>query len=141
MVLTRDQIIAVRDLKTKEIQPPGEEWKGGTRIQQMNALAMERYVMLVLSVEGRVESGHSIEGMAEARAKIAVMCLIDDNGDRLFADEDWEILAEKSHDALKYITDEIATLSGFGEDAEKEPSFEETRGESPGDPSESSTST
>ena len=141
MVLTRDQIIQASDLKTKVIEPPGDEWKGGVRIQQMNALAMERYVTLVMNCQRKVDADGSVEGMTEARARTVVMCLIDAAGDRLFADEDWEILAGKNHEALKYIADEIATLSGFGDEAEKEPSFEETRGELPGVPSESSTST
>lgn len=54
------------------------------------------------------------------QARMAVRCVVDEKGIRMFTDEDAEWLGELRADALAVIFKEIQKLSGLGDDADED---------------------
>ena len=88
--LTKDQIISVEDLAHEDVEVP--QWGGTVRVRAMTAIERDRF-------EQETYSGTSKENYDNMRARLVVKCLIDEQGNRLFKDEDAETLGKK-HGAI-----------------------------------------
>jgi hypothetical protein len=115
MVLSRDSILAVSDLPVEEVQVP--EWGGSVFVRSMNGLERAK-----LEAFGQADLKRSHD---KQRFRQYVACLLasDESGNRLFTDDDLELLAEKSGSAVdriamagmklnKYTSDDIEELEG-----------------------------
>jgi hypothetical protein len=87
-MLTREAILAIDDLPRREVHVP--EWKGSVFVR-------------ALSGQERDQLERMISNDTASRAAIAVLCLVNEQGDRLFTNADIEALAKKHGKALERI--------------------------------------
>ena len=111
-MLNRDQILAINDIQTAVVHVP--EWGGDVNVRGLTALERDRLMAEFFDLEGggRMKPDKA----AEYRVKLAVLCVIDENGERMFADNDTELLGKKNPKAIERIADTVARLSGISEE-------------------------
>ena len=68
----------------------------------------------------RKKSGRTITNLEGMRARIAVQCCVDEQGHRVFSDDDAEWLSTKSAAALSRIYNAYNELNGIGEEDREE---------------------
>lgn len=103
-------------MKTKTITLPGLGI--AVTIMEMDAGRLEKYEALLVKTDdhGKVE-----RALDNINAKLAVMSIVDDQGQLVFTAEDVEMLAHSYGKDIKLIANTAATLSGLyaSEDVEK----------------------
>jgi hypothetical protein len=106
-MLTREQILAHRDLPTEEVFSPG--LGGSLRVRGMTARERDQFESSrVTRKNGKVQ----IES-DNTRAKMVAICVVDPEGGRLFSDEDVPALGNLPADVLDPIFEVAARLSGM----------------------------
>lgn len=113
-VLTRDAILRADDLPRELVDVP--EWGGEVYVRSLTGAERDRFEASM--IEQRGKSQHV--NMANIRAKLASLTICDENGARLFGDEDVKALAGKSAAALNRVFDAARKLSGLADDDVKE---------------------
>lgn len=108
--LTRDAILYVPDMKTETVNIP--EWGGEVLVRGMNGNERDLYERSILVQNGK----NTRVNMTNARAKLVVWTVVDEDGKRLFTDADIEALGKKSASALSRIFNVAARLSGITEE-------------------------
>lgn len=89
MGLSRDQFLTLPDLPSEDVDAP--PW-GRVTVKTLNALELlDLLEFLNLSGEGESDTRVTLEGMA----KIAAHCLVDDEGNRLLQDDEYQMLYRK----------------------------------------------
>lgn len=120
MRLSRDDVLKAEDLTTEEVEVP--EWGGSVLVRGMTGRERDEFESSAMDQRsGRVN-------YANTRAKIAIRCVVDDDGKRLFDAADIDVLGEKSGAALDRVFAVAARLSGLGDSdlAELTANFGET---------------
>lgn len=108
--LGREEILGLDDIKTDELHIP--EW--GTYVHVRGLTGRERDLY--------EESLHQRRGrdmqinLRNARAKLVVLCTVDESGKRLFIEKDIAKLGEKNARALDRIFSKARDLSGLSDD-------------------------
>lgn len=93
--LTREDILGIVDLKPQEVDVP--EWGAKVFIRPMMATERAEW-------EGFVHADREKTGpVKEAQERLAVLCLCDADGNRLFTDADIPALSKKNATALERI--------------------------------------
>jgi hypothetical protein len=87
-MLSRDQILGMRDLPRKAVEVP--EWKGQVYVRALTGGERDKMERMI--------SEDSI-----SRAALVALCVVDESGARLFREEDVEALAGKNGQALERI--------------------------------------
>jgi hypothetical protein len=106
-LLNRDAILQVSDLKTEVVMVP--EWGGSVMVRGMTGAERDAFEKSVL-----VRKGKNTEvNMANARAKLVALTVVDETGKRLFNDADVAALGQKSASALDRIFSVAGRLSGI----------------------------
>jgi len=105
----RDQILAANDLKTATVEV--SEWEVTIPVRELTAAERERVFDL-----------HAKNAGVEAVCHTIVAGARDENGDKLFTEDDVLALSEKSDSALTQLYSKIMELSGvhMSEDGESE---------------------
>lgn len=101
MALTRDEILAAEDRQVEEVSAP--EWGGIVRVQAISAMDRDRY-------EQRVSGMKDWGGI---RATLCVQCIVDDEGNRIFTDDDIEALSQKSGAVIDRVFEVARRLNGM----------------------------
>ena len=123
------------DLPIEDVEVPG--W-GTVRVRGLSAAARDRYEASVVIMRrgrgGRMEEGRDFDNV---RAKLVVMCLVDDAGDLLFKENEYDVLGQLPAGVVDQLWEVACKLSGMGEDdvAELVQDFGTTRGPSSDSPS------
>ncbi len=99
-ILSKDDILAAPDLKTERVPVP--EWGGDVFIRMMNGNERDAYE------EWATQAQTSLKGI---RARIAALCLVGEDGVRLFEDADIDILGKKSASALERVVGAVMKLN------------------------------
>lgn len=135
MLLTKDQIQAVEDLPAEVVPVP--EWGGDVRVRAATALEMDNYDRSL--VQTVIEDGapRVHQNYENSRARLVVICVIDEQGNRLFDDRDAKWLGKKSTKAIDAIFERIMHLSGRGPKEKKEMKGNSAPGQSEDSPSSS----
>lgn len=94
MILKRDQILAADDLKRELVSVP--EWGGEVYVSMMTGAARDAFEASILGADRKPV-------LADMRAKLAVACITDENGARLFDASDVPALSAKSGAALERV--------------------------------------
>lgn len=102
-------ILGLSDLRTKTVRV--KQWDCDLTIRELD---LENGVKLFAMVS-EVDGDFVID--AEQIASVVAWGVIDENGDRLFSDEDIPDLKKKARGPLMFLYTEITSISG--EDAEK----------------------
>lgn len=114
--LTKDQILAAHDLETRAVEV--KAWGGKVNVSELSADASAAFAAATFD-----EDGNQIRDGKSWKVKLVAACVVDDEGKRLFSDEDVAALGAKSNSAIAKLYEAAAELNGFGpkakEDAEK----------------------
>ena len=111
-VLSRKQIEAATDTQSVHIVVP--EWGGEVILRPPSSLALEDYDRSLVRSQWNGEKMEVIENRGNAKARLVVKCLVDEDGKRLFGDEDAEALGNKSAAVVNRLFIEIQKLCGRG---------------------------
>lgn len=97
-VLTAAEILAAQDRKRELVEVP--EWGGSVYVQEISAADAER-----------ISEAQSIVGFCS-------LCIVDENGERLFSEEDAEALGKKGTAAMRRVMDAVTRINGVSEEDE-----------------------
>jgi hypothetical protein len=108
--LTRDEILGADDLKSETVEVP--EWGGTVIVRELTGAERDTWEASVVKTNGAAVSIDS----HNMRAKLVALCIIDDEGKRLFTEKDVVKLGNKAAAALDRVTDVARKLSRIGEE-------------------------
>lgn len=127
--LTRDAILAADDRPSEEVAVP--EWGGTVMVRGLDGQGRDEFEASTYVTRGSV----AVRDTANIRAKLAARCVIGEDGQPLFTQQDVAALGAKSGAALDRVWEAASRLSGIGQQ-----DAEELEGKSPGPPGEGSPS-
>lgn len=100
--LTREAILAAKDLKSEVVKVP--EWGGEVTVGTMTGEMRDAWEQSFLTEKGKPDIRH-------ARARLAVFCIVDEKGERIFTEADILALSKKSAAGLQRIVDVAQRLN------------------------------
>jgi hypothetical protein len=113
-MLSREEILFAEDLPCEEVLIA--EWGGAVRVRTLSGAERDAFEAASVQTRGKNREVN----LANLRARLAVLCVVDDAGKRLFEDHEAAELGKKSAKALARIYDAAARLNGLtAEDAEE----------------------
>ena len=104
-MLTKEEILQVSDVETEVVDIP--QWKGSVTVRGLTAQERDKYEDSLIDGKKR--------NMANARAKLFVMSVVDDTGKLMFTERDAIHLGRKSAAAVDLVFDVAMKLSGMTE--------------------------
>ncbi len=113
MILTKDQIFEVNDLKSVSVDVP--EWGGSVLVRTMTGQDRDAFDSSLFTVNA---DGTRTTDMSNLRAKLVALTLVDESNNRLFEVTDIPRLALKSAAALERVFDMAQRVNGLGAQAE-----------------------
>jgi hypothetical protein len=108
--LTKQQILDAQDLETKEVEVP--EWGGTVLVKTMTGVERDAFESSVVKGKGK----NTTVNMANIRAKLVAASIVDQDGQRLFDDQDVQALGKKSAAALDRVFGVAQKLSKISQD-------------------------
>jgi len=106
--LTRDDIMAINDLPCEDVLIP--EWGNRyVRVRGLTGAERDQFEQSIVEARGK----DTRVNLRNIRAKLVALCVVDEEGKRLFKDEDAELLGRKSAVALNRIFEVAQRLSGL----------------------------
>jgi hypothetical protein len=121
-ILTRESILGTNPFAREVVPVP--KWGGDIILQEMSAFDRET-LRDEMGVDGEKPAMKNLAG------KVLCRCIVNEVGERLFSDEDHEIVARKDQETLQILLDKAMIMNRMvavkGEDEEKksEPSMSE----------------
>lgn len=108
-LLSKDDIFGADDLTYEDVEVP--EWGGTVRIRVMTGAERNRFEQSVITRRGK----HTDLNLDAIREKLIALCVVDENGERIFDESDIPALGEKNAAALTRIFDACQRLNGLTE--------------------------
>lgn len=108
--LTREQIVEADDTEYAEIDCP--EWGGKVRLKSIRGKQRDAYEQSLIQERG----GNRSMNLLNARAKLIVLCAVDEAGALLFTADDLNALGRKNAKPLDRLFDACRKLAGLSED-------------------------
>lgn len=105
--LTRDAILKAQDLPVEEVEV--SEWGGVVRVRGLTGAERDAFEQSIVEQRGK----NTRMNLRNIRAKLVALTVVDENGNRIFSDEDAEALGKKSAAALDRIFAVAQRLSGL----------------------------
>lgn len=107
MLLTKDAILSANDLVTEDVDVP--EWGGTVRVRSISGAERDAFEQAIVTRKGK-----SVQtNLANIRAKMVALCVVDEGGQRLFTDADVVALGRKSAAALDRVFSVAQRLAGL----------------------------
>lgn len=104
-ILTREDILARDDRRYEVVEVP--EWGGSVRIRTLSARERDEFEESILR-----RRGQAVEVvMRGMRVRLAALCMVDEQGNRLFSDDEVEVLADRSAAAIERVFEAAARLN------------------------------
>lgn len=110
-LLSREQILGADDLKSEDVPVP--EWGGTVRVRALSGAERDAYEAGIVTLRG---DGSKTVNMKNLRGRLVSLSCVDEDGSRLFTDEDAIALGDKSASALERVFDVARRLSGLSEE-------------------------
>ncbi|MFG3137706.1 hypothetical protein ACGFZA_16025 [Streptomyces sp. NPDC048211] len=110
-LLSRDQILDAKDLKTKDVSVP--EWGGDIRIRMLTGKERDDFEASLVEMKRDGSAKRNIENV---RARLATLCIINEAGELMFNRADIRMLGNKSSAALGRVFDAINELNAFSDE-------------------------
>jgi hypothetical protein len=104
MLLGKEDILKVQDLKFEDVDVP--EWGGTVRVKTMTGTERESFEQDIV--------GDGKRNLQNIRAKFLARIICDDNGNRLFGDDEIKVLGKKSVAALDRLFETGQRLNRLG---------------------------
>ena len=128
--LNKAAILAQDDLKYEDVQIP--EWGGAwVRVRTLQANERDRFEASTVQRDGKKMTTN----FENIRARLCLLCMVDENGERLFQEEDTFPLGGKSAAALDRIFTVAQRLNGLRDEDVEELAKNSNAGQSDGSPS------
>jgi hypothetical protein len=105
--LSREAILSAPDIETIEVNVP--EWGGIVLIKPLTGAGRDAFEASVIEEK----NGKTVLKSQNFRARLVARCIVDEDGKRMFADEDITSLGKKSSKALSMLFDECQKSSGM----------------------------
>lgn len=105
--LSRDAILAVDDVQYEDVEVP--EWGGKVRVKSLTG--KERDGLEASMIVGKGKNANV--NLSNLRAKLVARAVVDENGKRVFGDDDIAALGAKSAAALTRVYEVAQRLSGI----------------------------
>lgn len=102
--LSKSQILGSTDSSFAEVDVP--EWGGVVRVRAISGGDRDAFEASLQKSKGGVD-------LRNLRAKLVVLCAVDDKGDRLFTDAEIPSLAAKAAKPLDRVFDVCLSHNGF----------------------------
>jgi|SRR5690554_5882572 len=109
MALSRDDILKASDIETREVDVP--EWGGKVYVRGLTGSERDAYEASLVQFRGK----QRVPDLANARAKLVVRCIVDEEGNRVFTDADANALGKKSGAVLDRLFEVASKLSGLSD--------------------------
>jgi hypothetical protein len=106
--LTRDAIIEADDVTYDTVSCP--EWGGDVRLRSIRGAQRDAYENAVLSSNG----SDTKMNLRNARAKLIVLCAVDEDGRPLFTSDDVSALGRKNAKPIDRLFSACLKLTGMG---------------------------
>lgn len=106
MTLSRDAILGAVDIQTKEVDVP--EWGGTVFIKGMTGAERDAFEA--------TNQRNGEQNLTNVRARFLVRCIVNEEGTRIFADQDAAGLGKKSSAAISRLWDAAAELNGTSDE-------------------------
>ena len=113
--LTKDEILEALDLKSQPVDVA--EWGGTVLVRSMTGADRDAFENSMVTVDA---DGKRKPDMANLRAKLVALTVVDEANNRLFEVSDVERLALKSAAALERVFDAAQKLNGMGAEQQGE---------------------
>ena len=110
---TRDQILAADDLNTEEVFV--DEWNLTVRVRELTGSERGSFQAAVAKADSSGQSSNVEIDLRNLQVRLCAMTIVDENGNRLFADNELKVLGNKSARALQRVFDVAARLSAISE--------------------------
>lgn len=108
-LLTKAQILGVADLVHEDVDVP--EWGGAVRVQMLTGAERDAFEQEIVTRQGkRVQMN-----LANVRARLVALCLVDEEGQRVFGESDVKALGRKSALALNRVFEVAQRINGLTE--------------------------
>lgn len=109
-LLSRDAILAVDDRDYDEVSIP--EWGGSVRIRSITGAQRDAYEQSLMQQRGNSRQMN----LRNARAKLIVLCAVDERGSPLFTEADVNALSRKNAKPLDRLFDACRKIAGLSDD-------------------------
>ena len=110
-LLSRDDILNADDSRTKDVPVP--EWGGTVRVRSLSGKERDDFEASLQTRRG----GKVKENISNFRARLVALCVVNENGERLFAGQgDVMALGNKSVAALQRVFNACNELNGFSDE-------------------------
>lgn len=109
-LLTKEQILRVKDIETRTVHVP--EWGGDVMVRGMTGIERDQFESKILDQSGKKAKVN----LQNARARLVAITVVDEAGDRLFTENEVVLLGTKSATALSRVYDVAAALSGISDE-------------------------
>jgi hypothetical protein len=110
MVLSRDDILAAKDIDTREVDVP--EWGGTVLVKALSGKERDAFESSLRQLRGK----EMVPNLANARAKLVARSVVDEDGARLFGDNEINALGDKCAAALDRLFEVASEMSGLNDD-------------------------
>lgn len=110
-LLSREAILGANDRKTEDVDVP--EWGGTVRVRALSGAERDAYEAGIVTLRA---NGAKEINLKNLRGRLVSLSCIDEEGKRLFTDEDAIALGDRSAAALERVFDTARRLSGLTED-------------------------
>jgi hypothetical protein len=108
-MLTKEQILAADDRPTEEVEVP--QWGGTVFVKTMSGTEKDAYENDCMRINVKGKKVNFEDHRDNSRAKLLVLCIVDENGNRLFDESDIKALGNKSCAALDTVYEVAARLN------------------------------
>lgn len=108
MYLTRADILGADDRPTKDVEVP--EWGGTVKVRALSGAERDAWEASIVQLGPGGSQRVDLENM---RARLVALSCVDEEGNRIFTEEDAVLLGQKSAAALERVWVEAQSLSGL----------------------------
>ena len=105
--LTKAEILAKDDLVTEDVFVP--EWDAWVKVRTLNASERDHFEASTVTRNGKKVTTN----LENIRARLCLLCMVDESGERLFQEEDTFPLGGKSAAALDRVFTVAQRLNGL----------------------------
>ncbi|MGC4031481.1 MAG: phage tail assembly chaperone [Tepidisphaeraceae bacterium] len=111
-MLNAESILASADLPTESVEVP--EWNGTVYVRTMSGTDRDAFEASMIDTKKPAENGKPAGNLKNIRARLCVLTVCDQNGNRLFTDDQADALGAKSSKALDRVFEVAQRLNGLG---------------------------
>jgi len=106
-LLTAEQILAASDIKTETVPVP--EWGGEVNVRGLTGAQRDAFEESMFVGRGKDRK----ENFANLRARLIVLCAVNEQGQPIFTEKQVDALSKKSAAALDRVFEAAQRLSGL----------------------------